>query len=221
MKQPKKNPGNKYYHYQKEILNTISEPATFISKAYKYIFVNSAFNKFFNWETKDIIGQTVETIWKDSVFGKHIKSGIRKGLKGETVSLQFEGRIPGGDYKILEMNYYPHRNSSRRIDKIIITTKDITEQKKTEQFLKENEAHLLELNATKDKFFSIIGHDLQGPLNNIMGFSEIIEDGYDQFTDKEIRDYNRVIYQLSQSVSEILDNLLTWARSQRNQIKFN
>ncbi len=218
MKRNGKNQKNRYFHYQKEILNTISEPATFIDKKYRYNFVNSAFNKFYNWETKDIIGKTVDFVWEDSIFGTHLKAGIDKCLAGETVSMQFEGIIPGGEFKILEMNYYPHLNAAGRVDGVISTSKDVTEHKKAEQCLKENESRLKELNATKDKLFSVIGHDLQGPLSNIIGFSELIDSGYDQCSDEEIRKYNKIIYQLSQSVSELLDNLLTWARSQRNRI---
>ncbi len=218
MKRTGKNQKNRYFHYQKEILNTISEPATFINKKYRYIFVNSAFNKFYNLETKDIIGNTVECIWKNTVFGNHIKSGIERCMEGELVSEQFEGPIPGGESKILEMNYYPHLNAAGKVDGVISTSKDITEQKKTELCLKENESRLKELNATKDKLFSIIGHDLQGPLSNIIGFSELIDKSYEHYSGEEIRNYNKIIYQLSQSVSQLLENLLTWSRSQRNQI---
>jgi PAS domain S-box-containing protein len=220
MKRNVKNQKNRYFHYQKEILNTISEPATFINKNYRYIFVNSAFNKFYNWETKDIVGKSVGFIWRDSVFGNHVKAGINKCLSGETVSVQFEGVIPGGEYKILEMHYYPHLDSAGNVDGVISTSKDVTEHKKAELCLKENEARLKELNATKDKLFSVIGHDLQGPLSNIIGFSELIDKAYDQYSDEEIRKYNKIIYQLSQSVSELLENLLTWARSQRNRISW-
>ncbi len=218
MKRTEKNQKNRYFHYQKEILNTISEPATFIDRKYRYIFVNSAFNKFYNRETKDIIGKTVECIWKDTIFGNHIKTGIEMCLEGQPVSVQFEGFIPGGGFKILEMNYYPHFNAAGNVDGVISTSKDITEQKKIELCLKDNESRLKELNATKDKLFSIIGHDLQGPLSNIIGFSELIDKGYDHYSGEEIRKYNKIIYQLSQSVSELLENLLTWSRSQRNLI---
>lgn len=219
MKRNLRNQKNRYFHYQKEILNTISEPASFIDTSYRYIFVNSAFNEFYNWETIDIIGNTVTTIWKDSVFGNHTMKSIMKCLEGENVFTQFEGMIPGGSFKILEVNYYPHYSKAGKIDGVISTSKDVTEHKMAEQYLKENEAWLKELNATKDKLFSVIGHDLQGPLSNIIGFSELIEQGFEEFSDAEIRQYNQIIFQLSKSVSELLDNLLTWSRSHQNEIK--
>lgn len=218
----KKNSNNKrrkgYFHYQKEILNTISEPASFINGKYSYVFVNTAFNKFYNIETSKIIGKTVEDLWGPVTFKKEIKPSMEKCLQGNSVFLQYEGEIPNGPYKILELNFYPHRKSNGRIDGIIATSKDITEQKKAEKALKQSEARLKELNTTKDKLFSIIGHDLKGPLNNILGFSELIDEGYEHLSREQIQKYNGLIYKLSKNVSELLENLLTWSRAQRQKL---
>ncbi len=218
----KNNSGHKrrkgYFHYQKEILNTISEPASFINGKYSYVFVNTAFNKFYNIETSEIIGNTVEDLWGPVIFKKEIRPSMEKCLQGSSVFLQYEGRIPNGPYKILELNFYPHRKSNGKIDGIISTSKDITEQKKAEKALKQSEARLKELNTTKDKLFSIIGHDLKGPLNNILGFSELIDEGYENLSREEIQKYNNLIYTLSKNVSELLENLLTWSRAQREKL---
>lgn len=208
-----------YFHYQKEILNTISEPATFINRRYSYVFVNTAFNKFYNVETKEIIGKTIRDLWGKKNFDKEIKPSMEKCLaSGNPVFIQYEGPIPNGSYKIIELNFYPHRKSNGKIDGIISTSKDITEQKKAEKGLKQSEARLKELNTTKDKLFSIIGHDLKGPFNNILGFSEIIVEGYENLAPEEIKKYNQLIYQLSKNVSELLENLLTWSRAQRQKM---
>lgn len=217
-KRTNKNHKNRYFHYQKEILNTISEPASFIDKDYRYVFINSAFNKFFGKETDEIIGKTDIELWGKKNFEKQIKPRIDQCLRGEHVFLEYEGKMLDGGIKILEMNFYPHRKASRRIDGIISTVKDITTQKRAEKALKDSEARLIELNATKDKLFSIIGHDLKGPLNNITGFSELIEEGFETLPKESIREYNQLILQLSHSVSNLLENLLTWSRSQRQKM---
>lgn len=218
MKQSNKKRKNRYFHYQKEILNTIFEPASFIGSNYRYIFVNNAFNNFYGKETNETIGETVEKIWGAENFEKKLKPGMEKCLAGQPVFLQYEGIIPNGEVKVLEMNFYPHRKPSGKIDGIISTANDITERVRAEQALKKSEAQLQELNATKDKLFSIIGHDLKGPLNNILGFSELIENGFDKYSCDEIRKYNKIIYQLSTSVSDLLENLLTWSRAQRQKL---
>lgn len=208
-----------YFHYQKEILNTISEPASFIDKNYRYVFVNSAFNDFYSVKTRNIVGKTADNLWGTENFEKKIKPLLDKCLDGEEVFIQFEGEIPNNGYKILKMNFYPHWKSPKRVDGVISTSTDITEQKKAENALIKSERRLKKLNATKDKLFSIIGHDLKGPLNNILGFSELIDQGYDNFSDEEIQKYNKLIFESSKTLSGLLDSLLTWSRSQRNKIE--
>lgn len=216
MKQINKKVKNRYFHYQKEILNTISETASFIDKNYRYVFVNTAFNKFFGKKTEEVIGKTVSELWNSDDFTQKIQPAMEKSLRGESVFLLFEGIIPTGESKILEWNFYPHRNTSGRIDGLISTAKDVTEHKKSEQALLESEARFKELNVTKDKLFSIIGHDLKGPLNNILGFSELIDQNFENFSEQEIKQYINLIYKSSITVTELLENLLTWSRAQRN-----
>ncbi len=217
MKNQSKKP-KKYFHYQKEILNTISEPASFINRNYKYVFVNTAFNNFHEVQTNKIIGKTVVDLWNPQIFEMSIKPQMDLCLKGNPVYFQYEGKMPNGTHKIIEINFYPHRKINGRIDGIIETIKDITEKKKAEITLKRNETRLKELNTAKDKLFSIIGHDLKGPLNNILGFSELIENGHQNYSEEEIFHYNRLILQSAQSLSGLLDNLLTWSRTQNKKI---
>jgi PAS domain S-box-containing protein len=216
MKQTNRKGKNRYFHYQKEILNTISETASFIDKNYRYVFVNTAFNKYFGKETEEVIGKTVNELWNSDDFTQKIQPAMEKSLQGKPVFLLFEGIIPTGENKILEWNFYPHRNAEGRIDGLISTAKDVTEHKKAEQALLESEARFKELNATKDKLFSIIGHDLKGPLNNILGFSELIDQNFESFSEQEIKQYVKLIYKSSLTVTDLLENLLTWSRAQRN-----
>ncbi|MHC1702290.1 MAG: tetratricopeptide repeat protein [Tenuifilaceae bacterium] len=89
------------------------------------------------------------------------------------------------------------------------------------QKLKESEQTQRELNATKDKFFSIIAHDLKNPFNALLGFSELLEKNYDTYTKAEVKEYINVIYESSQSLFKLLDNLLQWSRTQTGTIIYH
>ena len=98
---------------------------------------------------------------------------------------------------------------------------DITEHKEMEEKLQIVYEELNELNKTKDKFFSIIAHDLKSPFQGLMGFTEILVAEYNNLPEEEKKMIVRNIDELSHSTYNLLDNLLEWSRIQRGKIKFN
>jgi len=99
--------------------------------------------------------------------------------------------------------------------------RDITIQKNTLRSLQESEEQLRELNATKDKFFSIIAHDLKSPFNGILGFSNILADQIKQKDYQNIEEYAEIIQYSSQKAIDLLMNLVDWSRSQSGRMDFN
>lgn len=79
---------------------------------------------------------------------------------------------------------------------------------------------LTTLNATKDKFFSIIAHDLKNPFNSILGFCEVLFNRYEVYDDNKRKHLIGIIFQSAQNIFKLLENLLQWARSQTGSIKF-
>lgn len=89
---------------------------------------------------------------------------------------------------------------------------------KTHLQLKRTQERLASANATKDKFFSIIAHDLRNPFNHIIGFSEILLDRYERLSEDKKRSYIQNIHDSSLSMHRLLENLLSWSRIQLGQI---
>lgn len=79
---------------------------------------------------------------------------------------------------------------------------------------------LAELNATKDRFFSIIAHDLRSPFNAIVGISSLLAEQIRQKDYDGIDEYAGIIEESSQRALALLLNLLEWARSQTGRIPF-
>jgi signal transduction histidine kinase len=80
---------------------------------------------------------------------------------------------------------------------------------------------LNELNATKDKFFSIIAHDIKNPFTTIMGFSELLIRNYELWTDEKKLNVMRVLFESSNKLYELLENLLQWSLSQRGLLEYH
>ena len=99
--------------------------------------------------------------------------------------------------------------------------RDITERKRAEENLKESEKRLRELNATKDKFFSIIAHDLKSPFTSIIGLSELLAEQVSKNDYKGIDEYANMIQTSSWHAMDLLTNLMEWSRSQTGRMVFN
>jgi two-component system sensor histidine kinase/response regulator len=80
---------------------------------------------------------------------------------------------------------------------------------------------LVNLNATKDKFFSIIAHDLKGTLGGFMGITEILAEEMPNMAAAEIQDYLGNLHDASVNLFRLLENLLQWARLKQGAIPFN
>ena len=93
------------------------------------------------------------------------------------------------------------------------------ELKKLNEKLFESEKKLIELNLNKDKFFSIIAHDLRSPFNSLLGLSEFLTSELDDFTDDEIKAFAESIHKSAKQVYTLLENLLQWARIQSGRIE--
>ena len=85
----------------------------------------------------------------------------------------------------------------------------------------EKEMQVKKLLDDKDKFFSIIAHDLRGPFNGIIGLSELLLENDNQLKPKETNEFIQLIHQSSKNVYSLLENLLTWAQSQTGSLEFS
>lgn len=103
---------------------------------------------------------------------------------------------------------------------ILVVAIDVTERKEAESILIDSEKQLRLANAMKDKFFSIIAHDLKNPFNAILGFSNLLYEAYDNFDDQQRKSFIKNICDASDSTFKLLQNLLEWSRTQTGKIEF-
>jgi signal transduction histidine kinase len=142
---------------------------------------------------------------------------IRAKLHGAIVSIAFLIIIIG-----LVIYFYIEKQKHNSL--LEQNFKTIQEQKALleESFinLKNNEEKLSRLNATKDKFFSIIAHDLKNPFSVLIGLSDIVISDPDVRNSEEFEQIIDGIFQTAKSGYSLLENLLEWARSQTGDLEY-
>ncbi len=97
----------------------------------------------------------------------------------------------------------------------------VIERKRNSDAIKKYAEELKQLNSTKDKFFSIIAHDLKNPFITILGFSDLLHTDYAELTDEERLFYIDEMKKSAEISHSLLQNLLLWSRSQTGRIEFN
>ncbi|MEI7525226.1 MAG: PAS domain-containing protein [Mariniphaga sp.] len=97
---------------------------------------------------------------------------------------------------------------------------DITERKEKEVEIKMQNEKLQKIYAEKDKFFSIIAHDLRGPVGGLMGLTGMMADENENFTDNEIKEMTFDLNRSARNTFNLLENLLEWSQMDRGLTEF-
>jgi signal transduction histidine kinase len=103
---------------------------------------------------------------------------------------------------------------------LVFSVRDITERKKTESEIKHKNEQLEQLNSEKDKFFSIIAHDLRGPFNGFLGLTQIMAEQFKSLTLSELQEISMGMNKSANNLYNLLNNLLEWSRMQRGSTNF-
>lgn len=202
------------------LINNRDESIWSIDNNYNIIifnnFVRDEYFASFNIELKK--GMNVLNIlspqWREFWQPKYDKA-----LSGRRIIFEYSNQV-GNEIHWYEVFLNPII-SDGKITGVSALSAVITKRKKAEQALRESEAKLHELNATKDKFFSIIAHDLKSPFNAIIGFSEMLAEEVQGKNYENIGQYAAIIEDSSKRAMDLLMNLMEWSRSQTGRMEFN
>jgi len=124
-----------------------------------------------------------------------------------------------GDIIWIEASTKYNLNKNGEIE-VLGISRNITNRIKLQNEILVQNQKLLELNATKDKFFSIISHDLKNPFSPILGFTELLKNNFEKYDKVKILKFINAISDSSKTVYKLLENLLDWAKTQTGKIEF-
>ncbi len=116
--------------------------------------------------------------------------------------------------KYFDVHLIPIKNETNEISAGMAMTQDVTKRKTIEK-------NLTQLNRDKDKFISIISHDLRSPFSSLLGISETLANNSEELSQSEIKELASGINNSSKTVFRLLENLLQWSRMKHGTIKFS
>ncbi len=211
----------------KALYQTMAEfsgDAITVIENHTFTYISPAATQIFGFTPEEILGQPLQTyylrIHEDDAteFYRKIDESILKKEKSQRYAYRF--RTKAGEVKWIED--YVQRKFDKQGNEMlaIINSRDITENKNTELALLKSEAELRAANAAKDKFFSIIAHDLKSPFSALIGFSELLITQKESISEEKKDLFLSHIYRSAKSTFSLLENLLLWSRVQTDRIKF-
>jgi len=127
----------------------------------------------------------------------------------------------GSNGSNLPINLFLTGIVTENCDQCLITATDITIRKQIEEEINNTNIELQRVNAEKNKFFSIIAHDLRSPLNGFLGLSELLAEGLFGMTLEEIQKIALMMRNSATNLNHLLGNLLEWSQLERGLISFN
>jgi PAS domain S-box-containing protein len=194
-----------------------------IDKVLKPLFFTRSVEKITGYSQSDFLSES--TFFLKIIYPDDLQL-VRNKLKYITLSKiqlsdEMEFRIINkpGNIVWLRTKLNIIRNADGAILKIFGLVSDISLRKKAEEGLKRSTDNLVKLNETKDKFISIVSHDLRTPFGSILGFTDLLIEDED-LKEIERKRYIRYIQESSKSIFELVNSLLDLTRLQTGRIKF-
>ncbi len=166
-------------------------------------------------EGETMIGKSLFDILPQPIAKQGINA-IIKALETKTLQIfEYSLDLP------TEQKWFELRIVSSAPGEVLAISRDITGRKQAEKQLNLKNQELIKLNAEKDKFFSIIAHDLRSPFIAFWGLSQIMAEDLDGLTMEEIQKYAVSMRDSATNLFGLLENLLEWSQLQRGLITFN
>ena len=222
---------------RKQIENTLQEKQNILSEAQRIAHIGS-------WNA---VIDTGKISWSDETYNvfdvspdkfepsldsilnlihqndrKPIEESLRKQFSGEMEKgIEFRIKAQDGSMRYLSLTGAPTFNEEGIVNGAIGAVQDITERKEAETRLQKYMEELKEVSATKDKFVSIISHDLKNPFHSINSALKLIINEGEDITEEEKKTFLQGILNTSNRAYSLLENLLLWSRNQMGQIEFS
>lgn len=184
-------------------------------------YVNPHFTIITGYSSEEAIGQNPRILKSGLIANDVYKDLWLTITSGNTWKGELLNKRKDGSLFWERAIIAPIKNEQGKTTNFIAVKEDITFKKEAEQALIQSKEELKQANATKDKFFSIIAHDLKNPFHIILGFSDLLLLNHKEYDLETRESVIKTIYDMGLKTFNLLENLLAWSKTQTGILAYH
>jgi two-component system, sensor histidine kinase and response regulator len=186
----------------------------------RFMYVNSKYKELLGYEPEELIGHFIFEFRHPKMENESREEFEELLIDSDPVEDTWLFKTKSGSWRWFNC-YFNTFTNSKGEPHVSLVSFDITEKKIADEQLQTYASELIKLNATKDKFFGIIAHDLKNPFSSLLGASEILANEAHQYDVNNIVQFCTLMNDAAKRGYALLENLLEWSRSQTDNLKCN
>ncbi len=207
--------------YINVMIGNIPNPAYVMNTEGVFIGCNEQYSNFIGIPVDEINGKKLSDLFPPEISEPEAQKDNQLLSEGGIINYETQLLEEDGTKWDLVFSKSIFKNFDGSTAGIICVINDISEKREAERALVESEQKLREANATKDKFFSIISHDLRSPFVSLLGMSEVLVNDYDTMDEQLKKSFIKDMFDSIHKAYELMQNLLEWSNVQKGKLDFH
>lgn len=201
------------------LFNTISEAIFIQDRDNRIVEANEGSVQMWGYSRESLIGKSYIELGAGNINDlDYINNCIQKAFCSQPQQFEYWAQRSNGDVFPVDVRLYKSIYFDK--DVLIVLATDITERKRSEAQIEAYTSQLQEVNATRDKYYSIIAHDLRSSFSSILGLSELLTEDWAELEETRKHLFARNIFIAADNSYKLLQNLLDWAKHQSGVFEF-
>ncbi|MBE0651583.1 MAG: PAS domain S-box protein [Bacteroidales bacterium] len=185
-------------------------------------YISLADERMRGYTQEEVLGGHLFDILKPGTFD-HLIANLQKRFADEKAGIkttiapiyELEEKCKDGSWVWVEATATPHHDENGNFLGLNGVTRDISKRKKAEAEIELKTKQLIAANTDKDRFVSILAHDLRSPFQSLLGFLALLNDNIEEYTTEQIAEIIKKLYESANNTYNFLEDLLEWTRSQK------